>query len=147
MVCSLSLHARSLFLSLYFPLCSSCLYCFVPRVPSLVLSLFSDAFSLPLFSSPLAKCEVFLSLLSLSHCFPFSLSFPSSFLSVSCFPRLSLSLGKATFDTFTHEKPVLMKGLWADGGLLSDPYFIYPPWTDAKEGIVKNLFKAAKYLG
>jgi aldehyde dehydrogenase (NAD+) len=50
--------------------------------------------------------------------------------------------GKHTFDTFSHRKPVLKKSVWKfDGGLLSDPFFVYPPWNETKEKIVKLLMK------
>ncbi len=37
--------------------------------------------------------------------------------------------GRYTFESFVHTKPVLLKSTWWDGGLLSDPFFLYPPWT------------------
>lgn len=49
--------------------------------------------------------------------------------------------GKATFEIFSHPKPVLKKLWLPDGGLLSDPFFIYPPWTDLKLKICRVLFK------
>jgi len=49
--------------------------------------------------------------------------------------------GKQTFETFSHRKPVLRKSLWMDGGLLSDPFFVYPPWSDMKMSIVRNLMR------
>jgi len=49
--------------------------------------------------------------------------------------------GKETFNTFTHEKPVLRKNSIPDGGLLSDPMFIYPPWNDTKIKILRLLAK------
>jgi len=49
--------------------------------------------------------------------------------------------GKATFDTFCHRKPVLVKSSWPDLGLLSDPFFLYPPWTDLKSKILRALMK------
>lgn len=49
--------------------------------------------------------------------------------------------GKKTFETFSHPKPVLRKLVLPDGGLLSDPFFLYPPWTDLKITILKNLLK------
>jgi aldehyde dehydrogenase (NAD+) len=50
--------------------------------------------------------------------------------------------GRFTFETFSHRKPVLKKCVWKfDGGLLSDPFFVYPPWNENKEKIVKFLMK------
>eukprot|EP01006_Ploeotia_vitrea_P048028 TRINITY_DN67189_c3_g1_i1.p1 TRINITY_DN67189_c3_g1~~TRINITY_DN67189_c3_g1_i1.p1 ORF type:complete len:556 (-),score=121.05 TRINITY_DN67189_c3_g1_i1:666-2333(-) len=49
--------------------------------------------------------------------------------------------GKATFDTFSHLKPVCQKSVWPDMGLLSDPFFLYPPWTGFKETLLRNLMK------
>ena len=47
--------------------------------------------------------------------------------------------GKRTFSVFSHDKPVLNKAVWSDFGLLSDPFFLYPPFTPLKEGIVNFL--------
>jgi len=48
--------------------------------------------------------------------------------------------GKHTFDTFSHRKPVLRKAAWRwDRGLLSDPFFVYPPWNDRKIQIIRFL--------
>ncbi|KNC56056.1 aldehyde dehydrogenase [Thecamonas trahens ATCC 50062] len=44
--------------------------------------------------------------------------------------------GKATFDTFTHEKPVLRKMFG-----FFDPFFLYPPWTDFKVTVLRFLAK------
>jgi aldehyde dehydrogenase (NAD+) len=50
--------------------------------------------------------------------------------------------GKKTFETFTHMKPVLRKAAWRwDGGLLSDPWFVYPPWDEQKIKIIRFLTK------
>lgn len=51
--------------------------------------------------------------------------------------------GKKSFDTFTHEKPVLRKSALPDGGLLSDPFFLYPPWTAGglKESLIRLLLR------
>lgn len=52
--------------------------------------------------------------------------------------------GEETFNTFTHEKPVLRKAVdWKDAGLLSDPFFIYPPWSETKIKLMKLLAKLA----
>jgi aldehyde dehydrogenase (NAD+) len=48
--------------------------------------------------------------------------------------------GKATFDCFSHKKPVLSKSVWMDGGLLSDPFFLYAPWTDFNVKVMRNFF-------
>jgi len=51
---------------------------------------------------------------------------------------------KLTFDTFSHRKPVLRKAAWTfDQGLLSDPFFVYPPWTERKSQIIRFLAKFA----
>jgi len=50
--------------------------------------------------------------------------------------------GDLTFHTFSHNKPVLRKCIWNfDFGLLSDPFFVYPPWTEFKEKLVRFLMK------
>jgi len=49
--------------------------------------------------------------------------------------------GKATFEVFCHRKPVLVKRRLPDLGLLSDPFFIYPPWTSFKEQLIRFLMK------
>lgn len=49
--------------------------------------------------------------------------------------------GKHTFDTFSHYKPVLRKLWLPDGGALSDPFFLYPPWNDLKLRIVRFLMR------
>lgn len=52
--------------------------------------------------------------------------------------------GRSTFDTFSHRKPVLKKAAWRwDFGLLSDPFFIYPPWNEKKIRIMRFLSKFA----
>jgi len=52
--------------------------------------------------------------------------------------------GKLTFETFSHRKPVLRKAAWTfDKGLLSDPFFVYPPWSDRKAQIIRFLSKFA----
>jgi len=48
--------------------------------------------------------------------------------------------GKATFDAFTHKKPVLSKAVWMDAGALSDPFFLYAPWTDFSISIMRKFF-------
>lgn len=48
--------------------------------------------------------------------------------------------GKRTFDTFVHEKSVLRKSVWPDGGLLSNPFFLYPPWNKNKLGIIRAIY-------
>merc|ERR1712083_964948 len=45
--------------------------------------------------------------------------------------------GKATFDTFTHMKPVCQLRQWPDGGLLSDLYLKYPPWNMGNAGLLE----------
>jgi aldehyde dehydrogenase (NAD+) len=40
--------------------------------------------------------------------------------------------GQASIDCFTHWKPVLKKGIWKDGGLVSNPFFLYPPVSASK---------------
>jgi len=50
--------------------------------------------------------------------------------------------GEETFWTFTHRKPVLKKSIWRDFGLLSDPFFAYPPWTSLKEKLLRSLVMA-----
>lgn len=49
--------------------------------------------------------------------------------------------GKHTFDTFCHRKPVLRKSIWPDGGALSNPFFLYPPFTDFKIQILRMVGK------
>eukprot|EP00735_Rhodelphis_limneticus_P003103 TRINITY_DN1435_c0_g1::TRINITY_DN1435_c0_g1_i1::g.27190::m.27190 TRINITY_DN1435_c0_g1::TRINITY_DN1435_c0_g1_i1::g.27190 ORF type:complete len:567 (-),score=170.15,sp/P30838/AL3A1_HUMAN/43.08/1e-127,Aldedh/PF00171.17/1.4e-84 TRINITY_DN1435_c0_g1_i1:306-1925(-) len=49
--------------------------------------------------------------------------------------------GQATFDTFAHRKPVLIKPKWHDLGLLSDPMFLYPPWNSFKVSALKSLMR------
>jgi len=49
--------------------------------------------------------------------------------------------GRATFDTFVHHKPVLKKSVWKDGGLLSDPFFLYAPFNNLKMKIIRLLLK------
>eukprot|EP00047_Mylnosiga_fluctuans_P003275 m.228332 g.228332 ORF g.228332 m.228332 type:complete len:592 (-) comp11729_c0_seq1:34-1809(-) len=49
--------------------------------------------------------------------------------------------GKHTFDCFSHKKPVLVKATWPDGGLLTDPFFLYPPWTSTKISVLRVLAK------
>lgn len=49
--------------------------------------------------------------------------------------------GKNTFLAFSHPKPVLRKMWLPDGGALSDPFFIYPPWSDMKARLVRFLFR------
>eukprot|EP00128_Syssomonas_multiformis_P010619 Colp12_sorted_trinity150504_noHs@10561 len=51
--------------------------------------------------------------------------------------------GKATFTTFSHPKPVVKKSVWFDGGLLSDPFFLYPPWSNFKIKLIRMLMKIA----
>jgi len=48
--------------------------------------------------------------------------------------------GQASFDCFTHKKPVMDKKVWKDGGLLSDPFVLYAPWNDFKLAALRNLF-------
>eukprot|EP00928_Gymnodinium_smaydae_P038262 TRINITY_DN26424_c0_g6_i1.p1 TRINITY_DN26424_c0_g6~~TRINITY_DN26424_c0_g6_i1.p1 ORF type:complete len:558 (-),score=135.06 TRINITY_DN26424_c0_g6_i1:232-1905(-) len=52
--------------------------------------------------------------------------------------------GKATFDAFTHEKPVLAKTWLPDFGALSDPFFLYSPWG---RGIKNSLIRLVMKLG
>lgn len=47
--------------------------------------------------------------------------------------------GKATFDCFTHYKPVLRKTALPDGGLLSDLWLVYPPWDSTKLSLARLL--------
>lgn len=49
--------------------------------------------------------------------------------------------GQESFNTFTHRRAVLRKTALPDGGLLSDPFFLYPPWTGAKPKILDALLK------
>eukprot|EP00048_Salpingoeca_helianthica_P015272 m.225906 g.225906 ORF g.225906 m.225906 type:complete len:580 (-) comp16824_c0_seq1:71-1810(-) len=49
--------------------------------------------------------------------------------------------GKHTFDCYSHKKPVLAKSVWRDGGLLSDPFFLYPPWDASKIKILRLIAK------
>jgi len=49
--------------------------------------------------------------------------------------------GDFSFMTFTHEKPVLRKAIWHDAGLLSDPFFLYPPWTALKLKFLRMVLK------
>jgi hypothetical protein len=48
---------------------------------------------------------------------------------------------KATFETFSHYKQVCKKTVFPDGGLLTDPFFLYPPWTPLKYKILVFLRK------
>jgi aldehyde dehydrogenase (NAD+) len=48
--------------------------------------------------------------------------------------------GKASFDCFTHKKPVLSKSVWKDAGLLSDPFVLYAPWDDFKLNVMRTFF-------
>jgi hypothetical protein len=50
-------------------------------------------------------------------------------------------LGKFTFDCYSHKKPVLAKSVWRDGGLLSDPPFLYPPWDQSKMRMLRLVSK------
>ena len=62
----------------------------------------------------------------------------------SFFPHrshISLTLGKASFDVFSHKKPVLVKSSWFDFGLLSDPFFLYPPHTPLKLALIRFVAK------
>merc|ERR1712196_141866 len=43
---------------------------------------------------------------------------------------------KKTFDAFSHPKPVVIKSKWADFGIISDPFYLYPPWNSVKEWIL-----------
>jgi hypothetical protein len=45
--------------------------------------------------------------------------------------------GKRTFTAFSHSKPVLIKSKWPDFGLISDAFYLYPPWTGLKEKILR----------
>jgi hypothetical protein len=49
---------------------------------------------------------------------------------------LWLLAGKKSFDCFSHDKPVLSKTKLPDFGLLSDAFFLYPPWTKTKEALL-----------
>ena len=49
--------------------------------------------------------------------------------------------GKYGFDCFSHKKPILFKSVWNDFGILTDPFFVYPPWTDVKYKILRVLAK------
>mmetsp|Transcript_60116 Transcript_60116/g.142358 ORF Transcript_60116/g.142358 Transcript_60116/m.142358 type:complete len:137 (-) Transcript_60116:33-443(-) len=49
--------------------------------------------------------------------------------------------GRQTFETFVHRKPVLRKSVWKDFGLLSNPFFLYPPWTPQKLALIKNTMR------
>jgi acyl-CoA reductase-like NAD-dependent aldehyde dehydrogenase len=44
--------------------------------------------------------------------------------------------GKASFDTFSHKKPILHQS----GRSLCDPYFRYPPFDEKKQWIMKKFF-------
>eukprot|EP00730_Choanoeca_flexa_P020116 TRINITY_DN9831_c0_g2_i2.p1 TRINITY_DN9831_c0_g2~~TRINITY_DN9831_c0_g2_i2.p1 ORF type:complete len:615 (+),score=169.96 TRINITY_DN9831_c0_g2_i2:54-1847(+) len=44
--------------------------------------------------------------------------------------------GKKSFDVFSHHKPVLVKTWLPDFGLISDAFFIYPPWNGLKEQLL-----------
>lgn len=48
-------------------------------------------------------------------------------------------LGKYTFETFSHNKPVFRKRRLWDFGLLSDHKLTEPPFTDSKLKMVKML--------
>ncbi len=52
-------------------------------------------------------------------------------------------IGKASFDAFSHKKPVLVKSSWPDFGLLSDPFFLYPPWNATKIKMLRGIMKLA----
>jgi aldehyde dehydrogenase (NAD+) len=41
--------------------------------------------------------------------------------------------GRATFETFSHRKSVLLKPTWLD------PSFFYPPYTNFKKKLVRKL--------
>ena len=41
--------------------------------------------------------------------------------------------GRATFETFSHRKSVLVKPTWLD------PWFFYPPYNDAKKTWVRRI--------
>eukprot|EP00824_Muranothrix_gubernata_P009022 TRINITY_DN21597_c0_g1_i1.p1 TRINITY_DN21597_c0_g1~~TRINITY_DN21597_c0_g1_i1.p1 ORF type:complete len:562 (-),score=65.78 TRINITY_DN21597_c0_g1_i1:92-1777(-) len=49
--------------------------------------------------------------------------------------------GKESFTTFSHRKPVVKKSIWPDRGLLSDPFVLYPPWSDFKIAALRVFFK------
>lgn len=68
-------------------------------------------------------------------------SSPSPLLSFSHVSSLPTPKGKHGFDCFSHKKGVLIKSVWKDFGLLSDPSFIYPPWTDGKLNMLRTLAK------
>ena len=49
--------------------------------------------------------------------------------------------GKASFDLFTHQKPVLRKLWLPDFGALSDPFFLYPPFSSLKISLLRLIAK------
>jgi hypothetical protein len=51
------------------------------------------------------------------------------------------SSGKYSFDCFSHKKPVLIKATWTDFGLLTDPFFLYPPWSSFKITLLRLIAK------
>jgi len=52
--------------------------------------------------------------------------------------------GKASFDAFTHRKPVLRKlRWWWDFGLISDLFLQYPPFSNFTEKAFEFLLRYA----
>lgn len=49
--------------------------------------------------------------------------------------------GKHTIESFQHLKPCLSRTALPDFGLLSDPFFLYPPWTSLKIGVFRQMLK------
>eukprot|EP00049_Salpingoeca_infusionum_P019089 m.360155 g.360155 ORF g.360155 m.360155 type:complete len:584 (-) comp18905_c0_seq1:193-1944(-) len=47
--------------------------------------------------------------------------------------------GKHSLMAFSHSKPVVDRHVWPDGGLISDPFFLYPPWTEFKIKVVRKI--------
>jgi hypothetical protein len=47
--------------------------------------------------------------------------------------------GRATFDAFTHYKPVLKRSSWYDAGFVSDLWVVYAPWGPTKLLLAKLL--------
>lgn len=63
----------------------------------------------------------------------------SCFRGVCFFSMVYLCTGHRNFSVFSHDKPVLLKSAWPDFGLLSDPFFLYPPFTPLKEKIMNII--------
>jgi aldehyde dehydrogenase (NAD+) len=48
--------------------------------------------------------------------------------------------GRASFDTFSHKKPVVRKAVWPDGGVASNPELLYPPWSKFKTKALRTAY-------